>query len=1590
MEDDAIESMDIKSTLESFGYEVPYTASRGEEAVEKAKKEIPDLILMDIVLKGNIDGIEAANEIKELDIPLIFLTAHSEDATVQKAKLTGPYGYLIKPYDPSELKYAIELALYKNQMEKKLKESEKRYKSIVETANEGIWGADADFNITYVNPKIAEMLGYSTEEMLGKHVTFFMFEEDFPDREKHVEKRIKGHPETYERRFRHKNGSEVSTIVSVTALMDDKGDFAGTFSMFTDITDRKKMEKELLSSQKQLKDIIDGSPILQFVIDKNHHVIYWNQAIADYSGIPPEDIIGTDEHWRAFYNEKRPCLADIMVDGDLETVDKWYSGKYKESKHLKGACSVEDFFPSMGENGKWLHFTAATIKNSEGKIIGALETLEDISDRKQAENELENSEKRLKMALEGANAAYFYWHVLSGEADLSPEFYSMYGYEPGEFPATWDAIKNLIHPDDREKTILNIEKQVKDRSEKLEIEYRALCKDGTIKWILGLGRLDEYGENGSIGITGINLDITDRKIAEISVNEQYHFLQHLIDTIPYPLFYKNTEYMYMGCNKAFEDFMGLPIKEIIGKTVFDVSPKDLADKYHEKDEELFKNQGSQSYELPVQYADGTRHTMLFKKTTFDDEEGRIAGLIGVMVDITDRIRAEEALKASESFLNDIINQSPHPMWISDEHGTLIRINQACLDMLNISEEEVLGKYNLFDDNIVEEQGFMPLVNKVFEKGQNVNFELVYDTSQLENLKLENFSKIFLDVSIFPVKDAGGNVKNAVIQHINITDRKKAEFDLINSEAEYKAIFENIKSAVAVYNAIENGGDFVFKDFNRSAEQIEAIEREDVIGKRVTEVFPSVIEFGLFEVFQRVWKTGKPERHPISSYEDERIKGWRENYVYKLPSGDIVAVYDDLTEIKQYEEELEQNQVRLKSLVRILQYRAESVQDLLDYALKEAITLTESKIGYIYHYYGDKKEFVLNTWSKGVMDECSITEQPSVYELDKTGIWGEAVRQRKPIILNDFQAEHPLKKGYPEGHAPLYKFMTLPIFSGDKIVAVVGVANKDSNYTETDVLQLELLMDGVWKIVDTKTAEDALEKSETRYRAIFENTGTAMAISEADMTLSLVNDEFADLTGYSKGEIENKMTWVHFFVEEELPRMKEYHRIRRTDPNAAPRTYESVLIDREGNRKDVYMSVSMLPETKKSLVSVLDITEKKQSRSKLRRELKINQSLAKIYKPLISPLTTVQDISISILRESLSLSGSEHGFVATIDPKNNDLVNQTLTRMMPQCEVYDDGKIPEEIRFPIGADGRYSGLWGHCLNTKESFYDNEARNHPSAMGAPEGHVGIERFLAVPVLIDEELVGEIALANPPDKDYNQEDLKAVERIAEFFALAIQRKGYEEQISKSLNEKDLLLREIHHRVKNNMQIISSILNLQSYNVKDSDLLDILKQNQNRIKSMAMIHEKLYQSHNLVQIDFGDYLRSLTASIFYTYSVHAEGIDIDLDLDKNIMLNIETSIPCGLIFSELLTNSIKHAFPMEKGEIKVKFKSFDDNLMLSVSDNGVGLDEELDFRKTDSLGLQLVNNLVNQIDGNIELDRSHGTKFTIKFQELVYKDRM
>jgi PAS domain S-box-containing protein len=211
--------------------------------------------------------------------------------------------------------------------------------------------------------------------------------------------------------------------------------------------------------------------------------------------------------------------------------------------------------------------------------------------------------------------------------------------------------------------------------------------------------------------------------------------------------------------------------------------------------------------------------------------------------------------------------------------------------------------------------------------------------------------------------------------------------------------------------------------------------------------------------------------------------------------------------------------------------------------------------------------------------------------------------------------------------------------------------------------------------------------------------------------------------------------------------------------------------------------------------------------------------------------------------------------------------------------------------------------------------------------------------------------------------------------------ERKRDEDQIKASLAEKEVLLKEIHHRVKNNLQVISSLLKLQSRYIQDSRVIEMLKESQNRVRSMALVHEQLYQSKDLSNIDFAEYIQNLAHNLFQAYEMNTGNVKLQTNIDRSC-LNIDTAVPCGLIINELVTNSLKYAFlGKSEGKIKIDFNLDDIVCVLTVSDTGVGFPKDLDYRNARTLGLRLVVSLVRQLRGKIELLETVGTAFKITF---------
>ncbi len=288
----------------------------------------------------------------------------------------------------------------RKQAEAALRESEEKYRSLATTAD-SMYMIDRNFRYILINEGHLSRFGLPLDKVIGKSYSDFHSKEASQEFMGIAERVFKsGNPIQYEYQSERDGQFFLRTLSPVKS--HDGSETTALTVVSKNIMDRKRMEEKLRDSEQRLHNVIQGSPIPAFVIGKEHRVLYWNKALENLSGINAEEVVGTGDQWRAFYRKERPCLADILVDQKLETIPYWYPDKYIKSSLIKEAYEASDFFPDLGDTGKWLQFTAAVIRDSYGEVIGAIETLEDITERKHAEEELKNSEMMLQSVVEGS------------------------------------------------------------------------------------------------------------------------------------------------------------------------------------------------------------------------------------------------------------------------------------------------------------------------------------------------------------------------------------------------------------------------------------------------------------------------------------------------------------------------------------------------------------------------------------------------------------------------------------------------------------------------------------------------------------------------------------------------------------------------------------------------------------------------------------------------------------------------------------------------------------------------------------------------------------------------------------------------------------------------------------------------------------------------------------------------------------------------------------------------------------------------------------------------------------------------------------
>jgi PAS domain S-box-containing protein len=467
------------------------------------------------------------------------------------------------------------------------------------------------------------------------------------------------------------------------------------------------------------------------------------------------------------------------------------------------------------------------------------------------------------------------------------------------------------------------------------------------------------------------------------------------------------------------------------------------------------------------------------------------------------------------------------------------------------------------------------------------------------------------------------------------------------------------------------------------------------------------------------------------------------------------------------------------------------------------------------------------------------------------------------------------------------------------------------------------------ITDRKLAEEALRESEKRYRQLVENANDIIYRTDDTGHITLVNPVALGILGYSEEEMMGK----HYldFIRPDYHRDAERFYGRQFVKAIQNTYYEFPAIKKDGNEIWLGQNVQLVKEEDRIVgfqAVSRDITHRKLAEIAL-------QETEERYKALFErsfDAVFLHDFEGNFLDANtiaLNMLGYTRDEIPTLSFSNLISDDQLTLAMDTLHEVLETGLQKTTNEYKLRRkEGGY--VW---VETRASLIYRK--------GKPYAIQGLARDIT------------------------------------------DRKLAEEQIKASLSEKEILLKEIHHRVKNNLQIIKSLLSLQSRKIQDEELLKLFNDSQNRIRAIALIHEKLYQSKDLSSIDFSEYIKTMVQELYSTYSENRVSITLNTELES-ILLNIQQAIPCGLILNELLTNAFKYAFPDgwgTQGQITISLlRDNNERIVLIVSDNGVGIPEDIDIEKVDSLGLQLVTLLArDQLDGEIKLERESGTRFTI-----------
>lgn len=746
IDDETIVALDIKNTLEKYGYSVIGIASNAMEAIDSAKTSKPNLILMDIMLKGSKDGIEVSSEINKFaDIPIIFLTAYSDDHTLERAKKVEPYGYLIKPFDNRELFTTIEMALYKHSMELSVRESEESLSITLNSIGDAVISTDENGLVVRMNPAAEKLTGWKFDETKGLPLEKIFHLIDATTRNSipnPVEKVIKSgnviglsnHTILISR-----DGKEINISDSAAPIRDDKGNIKGVVLVFSDVTETYKAREEIVASEEKFRLLItqmhQGMAVHEVIYNKKGDVVDYrfievNESFERITGLKRENILGK-------------TVLEVMPD-----TEKYWIEKYGEVVKTGTPLSYENY---SGELKKYFEVVAYRNRPDQFAVI-----VSDITERKIAEEELRIKDQAIASSINAIALA-----DLKGNLSyVNNSFLELWGYKSINEVLGRSAIEFWQNMNDAKF----VSESVKEKGRYIG-ELKAKRKDGKLLDLFLTSTL-VYGADGKpVQIMASFVDVTDRNMAE----ERTRLMADLLDLSPASVIVHDLKGDIIYVNKRSLELHGYTEKQFLKLNLRDIDTPESAELIEKRIAEINRN-GELTFEVSHRRKDGSSFPLLVhtKKTKWGGKEV----LLSISNDITEQKQQQEILRQKTEELDNYFTNALDLFCIANTDGYFVRLNKQWENVLGYSLSELEGKKFLEFVHPDDLTATLEAISILDSQKKLIGFTNRY--------RAKDGSYKFIEWRSYP---AGERIYAAAR---DITERKKAEDALRESEERYKS------------------------------------------------------------------------------------------------------------------------------------------------------------------------------------------------------------------------------------------------------------------------------------------------------------------------------------------------------------------------------------------------------------------------------------------------------------------------------------------------------------------------------------------------------------------------------------------------------------------------------------------------------------------------------------------------------------------------------------------------------------------------------------------------------------------------------------